>query len=101
MNIPRFTAEASLYKTLTLYRVNTTKLMDVEVNILPQLKIVATHSNPQLAPICAGMGALVDEAVKESDNAASPTESQEWLALGREMHRRATTNTGCTFRVVH
>lgn len=103
MNIPRFTAEASLYKTRALYCMNTIKLIRAEVNIYPQLgRIVATHSNPQLREICAEMGDLVNEAVQESvDSRNHPDDQQAWLDLAREMHRRATTNTGCSFGVVH
>lgn len=103
VNMPGFTAEASLSKTRAQYRVNTSKVVGTEENLFPQLgKIVATHSDLRLRDICADMDDLVNEAVQESaDPGNHPDDQQEWRDLAREMHRRATTNTGCSFSVVH
>ncbi len=101
MNIlPGFTAETSLCKKSDLYEMNTIESAWPGA-IIPQLKIVATHrSNSRLQGICAGMGDLVNEAVQEGNNASNADERNAWLSLAREMHRRATSNTGCSFSVV-
>ena len=99
MNIPGFSAEASLVRRRG-YRVHRSTAVRADGAIVPQLKITATHkTNSRLAGICAAMGDLVNDAVQESQNASNPEDAQAWMDLAREMHGRATSNTGCSFGV--
>ncbi len=99
-NLPGFTAELSLYKTRAQYRMNTSRLVRVEANIFPQLRIVATGSGNN-RNLCAQVGDLVDEAYQESiDPRNDSGEQQAWRDLANEMIGRSGSNMGCSFGVV-
>ena len=100
MNMPGFAAEGSLDKTRVHYRMNATQLVGaVEVNIVPQLKIVAgSPRGGELNSICGQIGEIVDQFYQDSiDPNNSASEQQDARNTANQMYNRSKGT--CSFGV--